>query len=110
MHEALEMLFGEGLANVFKRHDRFAEATRRAVRAWGLEILCVNPAEYSSALTAVLMPEGHNADAFRKIVLPLMTATAVVLGLIAGGFIASLEPDVHLDYFLSAALRATTGA
>ncbi|MGE5714827.1 MAG: pyridoxal-phosphate-dependent aminotransferase family protein, partial [Betaproteobacteria bacterium] len=69
LHEALDMLFAEGLPQVFARHDRFAEATRRAVRAWGLEILCVNPAEYSSALTAVLMPEGHNADAFRKIVL-----------------------------------------
>ena len=63
------MLFEEGLHNVFARHDRYAEATRRAVRAWGLEILCVNPAEYSSSLTAVVMPEGHSADAFRKIVL-----------------------------------------
>jgi alanine-glyoxylate transaminase/serine-glyoxylate transaminase/serine-pyruvate transaminase len=69
LHEALEMLFAEGLPQVFARHDRFAEATRRAVRAWGLEILCVNPAEYSSSLTAVLMPEGHSADAFRKVVL-----------------------------------------
>ncbi len=64
--EAIDMLMEEGLANVFARHDRHAEATRRAVRAWGLEILCVNPAEYSSALTAVLMPSGHNADEFRK--------------------------------------------
>jgi alanine-glyoxylate transaminase/serine-glyoxylate transaminase/serine-pyruvate transaminase len=69
LHEALEMLFAEGLPQVFARHDRHAEATRRAVRAWGLEILCVNPAEYSSSLTAILLPEGHNADAFRKIVL-----------------------------------------
>jgi alanine-glyoxylate transaminase/serine-glyoxylate transaminase/serine-pyruvate transaminase len=69
LHEALEMLFAEGLPQVFARHDRFAEATRRAVRAWGLEILCVNPAEYSSSLTAVLTPEGHSADAFRKVVL-----------------------------------------
>ena len=58
----------EGLPNVFARHDRLAEATRRAVRAWGLEILCINPAEYSSSLTAILMPDGHNADQFRKIV------------------------------------------
>jgi alanine-glyoxylate transaminase/serine-glyoxylate transaminase/serine-pyruvate transaminase len=64
--EAIDMLMEEGLANVFARHDRHAEATRRAVRAWGLEILCVNPAEYSSSLTAVLMPSGHNADEFRK--------------------------------------------
>ncbi|MDB5841555.1 MAG: serine-glyoxylate aminotransferase-related, partial [Herminiimonas sp.] len=69
LHEALAMLFEEGLDNVFARHDRHAEATRRAVRAWGLEILCLNPAEYSSVLTAVMMPEGHNADAFRKVVL-----------------------------------------
>ena len=64
------MLFAEGpRPNVFARHDRLAEATRRAVRAWGLEILCADPAEYSSSLTAVMMPDGHNADAFRKIVL-----------------------------------------
>jgi alanine-glyoxylate transaminase/serine-glyoxylate transaminase/serine-pyruvate transaminase len=69
LHEALDMLFAEGLPQVFARHDRFAEATRRAVRTWGLEILCVNPAEYSSSLTAIVMPEGHSADAFRKIVL-----------------------------------------
>lgn len=69
LHEALDMLFEEGLENVFARHDRHAEATRRAVRAWGLEILCQNPAEYSSVLTAVMMPDGHNADAFRKAVL-----------------------------------------
>lgn len=69
LHEALEMLFAEGLDNVFARHDRFGEATRRAVRAWGLEILCLNPDEYSSVLTAVVVPEGHSADAFRKTVL-----------------------------------------
>jgi alanine-glyoxylate transaminase / serine-glyoxylate transaminase / serine-pyruvate transaminase len=66
---ALQMLEEEGLENVFKRHDRHAEATRRAVQAWGLEILCQNPAEYSSALTAVLMPQGHSEIAFRDIVL-----------------------------------------
>jgi alanine-glyoxylate transaminase/serine-glyoxylate transaminase/serine-pyruvate transaminase len=66
---ALDMLFEEGLDRVFARHDRLAEATRRAVRGWGLEILCVDPALYSSTLTAIVLPEGHNADAFRKIVL-----------------------------------------
>jgi len=67
---ALKMLLEEeGIENVFKRHDRHAEATRRAVRAWGLEILCANPAEYSSSLTAVLMPEGHSEIAFRQVVL-----------------------------------------
>ena len=67
---ALRMLVEEeGLDNVFKRHDRHAEATRRAVRAWGLEILCLSPAEYSSSLTAVLMPEGHSEIKFREAVL-----------------------------------------
>jgi alanine-glyoxylate transaminase/serine-glyoxylate transaminase/serine-pyruvate transaminase len=69
LHEALQMLFEEGLEQVFARHMRHGEATRCAVRAWGLEILCQDPAEYSPALTAVLVPEGHSADAFRKIVL-----------------------------------------
>jgi alanine-glyoxylate transaminase/serine-glyoxylate transaminase/serine-pyruvate transaminase len=70
LREALRMLVEEeGLENVFKRHDRHAEATRRAVRAWGLEILCLNPAEYSSALTAVLMPNGYSEVDFRKVVL-----------------------------------------
>ncbi len=69
LHEALEMLLAEGLDRVFARHARLAEATRRAVRGWDLEILCVDPAEYSSTLTAVMMPDGHNADAFRRIVL-----------------------------------------
>jgi len=69
LREALDMLQEEGLANVFARHDRHAEATRRAVRAWGLEVLCVNPNEYSSSLTAVLTPEGVDADRVRKIIL-----------------------------------------
>ena len=67
--EALTMLEEEGLDAVFARHDRHAEATRRAVQAWGLELLCTNPNEYSSSLTAVLMPDGHDADGFRNIVL-----------------------------------------
>ncbi len=69
LHEALKMLLEEGLANVFARHDRHAEATRRAVRAWGLEILCANPEEFSSTLTAVLLPEGQDADNVRRIIL-----------------------------------------
>jgi alanine-glyoxylate transaminase/serine-glyoxylate transaminase/serine-pyruvate transaminase len=64
--ESIDMLHEEGLDNVFARHDRHAEATRRAIRAWGLEVWCREPADYSSSLTAVLMPEGHDADAFRK--------------------------------------------
>ncbi len=62
---ALDMLNEEGLDNVFARHDRHAEATRRAVRAWGLEVQCDDPRHYSSALTAVRVPEGHSADGLR---------------------------------------------
>ena len=69
LREALLMMEEEGLANVFARHHRHAEATRRAVRAWGLEILCANPAEYSPALTAVMMPAGHDADNLRRVIL-----------------------------------------
>ena len=70
LRESLKMLLQEqGLDNVFARHQRHGEATRRAVRAWGLEILCLNPEEYSAALTAVLVPEGHDADHLRKVIL-----------------------------------------
>jgi alanine-glyoxylate transaminase/serine-glyoxylate transaminase/serine-pyruvate transaminase len=69
LREALAMLREEGLPNVFARHARHAEATRRAVRAWDLEILCAEPAEYSNVLTAVMMPQGHDADRFRTAVL-----------------------------------------
>ena len=69
LREALAMLAEEGLDNVFARHQRHAEATRRAVRAWGLEVLATNPAEYSGSLTAVLLPAGHDADRVRKAIL-----------------------------------------
>ena len=69
LRESLKMLQDEGLQNVFARHARHAEATRRAVRAWGLEILCAAPEEYSNSLTAVMLPAGHDADALRKIIL-----------------------------------------
>ena len=69
LQEALNLLFEEGLDNVFVRHDRHAEATRRAVQAWGLEVLCQNPNEYSSVLTAVMVPDGHDADALRQTIL-----------------------------------------
>ena len=69
LDEAINILTEEGLENVFNRHKRFAEATRIAVNAWGLEILCKNPEEYSSSLTAVLVPDGHDADSLRKIIL-----------------------------------------
>ena len=69
LQEAIAMLEEEGLANVFARHDRHAEATRRAVQAWGLEVLCADPQEYSSSLTAVMMPDGYDADALLDLIL-----------------------------------------
>jgi alanine-glyoxylate transaminase/serine-glyoxylate transaminase/serine-pyruvate transaminase len=69
LKEAIDMLLEEGLDNVFARHDRHAEATRRAVQAWGLELLCANPRDYSSSLTAVMMPQGYNADHLREVIL-----------------------------------------
>jgi alanine-glyoxylate transaminase / serine-glyoxylate transaminase / serine-pyruvate transaminase len=66
---AVDMLHEEGLENVFARHNRLAEATRRAVRGWGLEIMCRDPKYYSPTVTAVMVPEGHDADAFRSLAL-----------------------------------------
>ena len=96
LHEALEMLFEEGLDRVFARHDRLAEATRRAVRAWGLEVLCADPAEYSSTLTAVIVPDGHNADAFRKVVLERFDMS---LGQGLGKLAGKVFRIGHLGYF-----------
>jgi alanine-glyoxylate transaminase/serine-glyoxylate transaminase/serine-pyruvate transaminase len=69
LKEALAMLQEEGLPNVFHRHQRHAKATRAAVQAWGLENVCEDPREYSNSLTAVFVPEGHNADELRRIIL-----------------------------------------
>jgi len=69
LRDAIAMLHEEGLENVFARHQRHAAATRAAVEAWGLEVLALDPREYSSSLTAVLMPEGHDADHFRNVTL-----------------------------------------
>ena len=69
LREALNMLQEEGLENVFRRHVRHGEATRAAVRAWGLELVCEDPREYSNSLTAVLTPDDHNADRLRDIIL-----------------------------------------
>ena len=66
---ALDMLYAEGLEHVFARHQRHAAATRAAVREWGLELLCLDEREYSGSLTAILMPEGHDADELRRIIL-----------------------------------------
>ncbi len=69
LEQAIAMLLEEGLDNVFARHARLAEATRRAVQTWGLEVLCQDAREYSNSLTAVLLPEGHDADRVRGVIL-----------------------------------------
>ncbi len=69
LREALQMIQEEGMENIITRHNRFGEAARRAVRTWGLEVNCLNPQEYSNAVTAVRVPEGHDADALRKKIL-----------------------------------------
>ncbi|MCY4658289.1 MAG: aminotransferase class V-fold PLP-dependent enzyme [Acidobacteria bacterium] len=85
LREALRMLQAEGFDRVFARHDRHAEATRRAVRAWGLELLCANPSEYSSSLTAVLVPDGHDAGRLLEAILDRFDmALGVGLGKLAG--------------------------
>jgi alanine-glyoxylate transaminase/serine-glyoxylate transaminase/serine-pyruvate transaminase len=69
LREALEMLLDEGLPRVFARHERHGEATRRAVKAWDLEILAANPHEFSNTLTAVVVPPAHDADRVRQTIL-----------------------------------------
>jgi alanine-glyoxylate transaminase / serine-glyoxylate transaminase / serine-pyruvate transaminase len=69
LHEAIVMLMDEGLDNVFARHARHGEATRRAVRGWGLDVLCADPREFSNSLTAVVLPEGYDADRVRALIL-----------------------------------------
>ena len=69
LQESLKMLFEEGLRNVFTRHDRHGRATRAAVEGWGLELVCTDAREYSSAVTAVFTPEGHDADSLRRVIL-----------------------------------------
>jgi len=104
LHEALKMLAEEGLQNVFARHARHAEATRRAVRAWGMEILCAVPEEYSNTLTAVMMPAGHDADALRKIILE---AYDMSLGTGLGKLARKVFRIGHLGDFNDLALSGT---
>ena len=85
LREAILMLLDEGLDRVFARHDRHAEATRRAVHAWGFEVLANNPAEFSSSLTAVRLPDGYNADVLRSIILERFNMSlGNGLGILAG--------------------------
>jgi alanine-glyoxylate transaminase / serine-glyoxylate transaminase / serine-pyruvate transaminase len=97
LREALKMLLDEeGLAAVFRRHDRHAEATRRAVAAWGLDVLCADQREYSSSLTAVVTPEGHDADRVREIILD---AFDLSLGTGLGKMRGRLFRIGHLGHF-----------
>lgn len=104
LHEAIDMLLAEGLPAVFARHHRHGETTRRAVHGWGLEILCRNPAEYSDSLTAIVMPEGHDADAFRRQVLERFNLS---LGTGLGRLAGKVFRIGHLGFFNDLALCAT---
>ncbi|OGA19177.1 MAG: serine--glyoxylate aminotransferase [Betaproteobacteria bacterium RIFCSPLOWO2_12_FULL_63_13] len=104
LREALRMLREEGLQDVFARHARHAEATRRAVRAWGLEIVCAVPTEYSNSLTAVMTPQGHDADALRRIILD---AYDMSLGTGLGRLAGKIFRIGHLGDFNDLALAGT---
>jgi alanine-glyoxylate transaminase/serine-glyoxylate transaminase/serine-pyruvate transaminase len=107
LREALTMLLDEeGLDAVFARHQRHAEATRRAVRAWGLEVLALDPREYSSSLTAVLVPAGHDADRVRKTVLE---AFDMSLGTGLGKLAGKVFRIGHLGDFNDLTLIGTLG-
>ena len=104
LREALAMLAEEGLENVFARHERHGEATRRAVRAWGLEVLCLEPKEYSGSLTAVLMPAGHDADALRA---KILAAFDMSLGTGLGRLAGKVFRIGHLGHFNDLTLAGT---
>jgi alanine-glyoxylate transaminase/serine-glyoxylate transaminase/serine-pyruvate transaminase len=104
LREALSMLREEGLETVFARHTRHGEATRRAVRAWGLEVLALNPAEFSGSLTAVLMPAGHDADALRA---RILKAFDMSLGTGLGKLAGKVFRIGHLGHFNDLTLAGT---
>jgi len=106
LNEALTMLLEEGLDNVWRRHARHAEAARAAVRGWGLEILCADPAEYSNVLTAVVMPEGHNADALRDLILDRFDMS---LGTCFGKYAGKVFRIGHIGAFNDLMLLGTLG-
>ncbi|MGP3910861.1 pyridoxal-phosphate-dependent aminotransferase family protein [Nonomuraea sp. 10N515B] len=106
LREALIMLEEEGLPQVFARHDRHAEATRRAVRAWGLEVLCADEREYSSSLTAVLLPGGHDADTVRSLILERYDMS---LGTGLGRLAGRVFRIGHLGHFNDLMLAGTLG-
>ena len=106
LQEAIHMLEEEGLPNVFARHDRHAAATRRAVQAWGLEVLCANPQEYSSSLTAVMMPEGYDADVLLDTILKKFD---MCLGIGLGKVKGKIFRIGHLGDFNDLMLAGTLG-
>lgn len=106
LREALRMLTEEGWPNVFHRHARYGDATRAAVRAWGLELQCEDAREYSNSLTAILMPSGHNADLLRKVILEKFDMSlGAGLGKVAG----TLFRIGHLGAFNDLTLIGTLG-
>ena len=107
LREAIRMLLEEGLDQVFSRHLRLADAARAAVKAWELELNALNPGEYSNSLTAVLLPQGHDADEFRKVVLENFN---VSLGNGLGKLSGKLFRIGHLGDFNEPMLLGTLGA
>jgi alanine-glyoxylate transaminase/serine-glyoxylate transaminase/serine-pyruvate transaminase len=106
LKEALNMIDEEGLENIFIRHARHAEATRRAVRAWGLETVCAEPLEYSQSVTAVFTPEGHSADGLRKVILERFN---MALGAGLGKLADKVFRIGHLGDFNDLMLAGTLG-
>jgi len=104
LREALVMLEEEGLDKVFARHTRHGEATRRAVRAWGLEVLALDPREFSASLTAVLLPAGHDADRVRGVILE---AFDMSLGTGLGKLAGKVFRIGHLGHFNDLTLMGT---
>jgi alanine-glyoxylate transaminase/serine-glyoxylate transaminase/serine-pyruvate transaminase len=104
LREALHMLQEEGLDKVLERHARHASATRSAVRAWGLEILCQQPQAYSNSLTAVVLPDGHNADELRNIILERFDMS---LGTGLGKLAGKVFRIGHLGHFNDLMLAGT---
>ena len=104
---SIEMLHEEGLDNVFARHHRFGEATRQAIRAWGLEILCRDPKYYSSTITAVMLPDGHDADKFRSVALNTFN---ISLGASFGPYVKKYFRIGHLGDINDATLIGALGA
>jgi alanine-glyoxylate transaminase/serine-glyoxylate transaminase/serine-pyruvate transaminase len=106
LREACTMLAEEGLPNVFARHQRHAAATRAAVRAWGLEVLCADEREHSGSLTAVLLPEGHDADEVRRVILEKFDMS---LGSGLGKLAGKIFRIGHLGHFNDLTLAGTLG-